>query len=85
MNYEQYLSKRVLNLKPSGIRRFFDLAAQMDDVLSLSVGEPDFDTPLPIIQAGIRSLENGETHYSANAGRLDLREALSIHLEKCMM
>ena len=82
MNYEQYLSDRVLNLKPSGIRRFFDLAAQMDDILSLSVGEPDFDTPRPIIQAGIRSLENGETHYTGNAGRIELREALAIHLEK---
>ncbi|MCD6476159.1 MAG: aminotransferase class I/II-fold pyridoxal phosphate-dependent enzyme [Anaerolineaceae bacterium] len=82
MNYEQYLSDRVLNLKPSGIRRFFDLAAQMDDILSLSIGEPDFDTPLPIIQAGIRSLEKGETHYTGNAGRIELREALAIHLEK---
>lgn len=82
MDYSKYLSERVLGLKPSGIRRFFDLAAQMDDVLSLSVGEPDFNTPLPIVQAGIRSLEAGETHYTGNAGRPELLKAISLHLEK---
>ncbi|NSW50969.1 MAG: aminotransferase class I/II-fold pyridoxal phosphate-dependent enzyme [Anaerolineae bacterium] len=82
MDYEKHLSDRALGMKPSGIRRFFDMAAQMDDVLSLSVGEPDFDTPLPIIQAGIQSLQNGQTHYTGNAGRPELRKALSIHLEK---
>ncbi|MEE4193767.1 MAG: aminotransferase class I/II-fold pyridoxal phosphate-dependent enzyme [Anaerolineae bacterium] len=82
MDYSKHLSDRVLRLKPSGIRRFFDLAAQMDDVLSLSVGEPDFDTPKPIIQAGIRSLEAGETHYTGNAGRPELRKAVSLHIEK---
>lgn len=82
MDYSKYLSERVLGLKPSGIRRFFDLAAQMDDVLSLSVGEPDFDTPQPVIQAGIRSLQAGETHYTGNAGRPKLRNAVALHLEK---
>jgi aminotransferase len=82
MQYEKYLSDRVLGLQPSGIRRFFDLAAQMDDVLSLSVGEPDFDTPLPIIQAGIESLHNKETHYTGNAGRPELREAIALHIKK---
>ena len=82
MDYSSYLSDRVLTLKPSGIRRFFDLAAQMDDVLSLSVGEPDFDTPAPIVQAGIRSLQSGETHYTGNAGRPELINAVSLHIEK---
>ena len=58
----QYLSKRVAGLKPSGIRKFFDIAATMKDVISLGIGEPDFTTPKTILDAGIRSLQNGETH-----------------------
>jgi len=77
-----YLSKRVTELKPSGIRKFFDIAATMKDVISLGIGEPDFDSPNPVIQAGIRSLENSQTHYTANRGILPLRRALSEHLEK---
>jgi aminotransferase len=76
----RYLSERVANLKPSGIRRFFDIVATMDDVISLGIGEPDFVTPDPILQAGIRSLEEGETHYTSNSGRMDLRVALAEHL-----
>jgi aminotransferase len=76
----RYLSERVANLKPSGIRRFFDIVATMDDVISLGIGEPDFVTPGPILQAGIRSLEEGETHYTSNSGRMDLRVALAEHL-----
>jgi len=75
-----YLSERVLHLKPSGIRRFFDIVATMQDVISLGIGEPDFATPEPIVQSGIRSLQSGETHYTSNAGRLDLRQALAEHL-----
>jgi len=75
-----YLSERVLRLKPSGIRRFFDIVATMQDVISLGIGEPDFATPEPIVQSGIRSLQSGETHYTSNAGRLDLRQALAEHL-----
>jgi aminotransferase len=63
-----------------GIRRFFDIVATMDDVISLGIGEPDFVTPDPILQAGIRSLEEGETHYTSNSGRMDLRVALAEHL-----
>lgn len=79
---ESYLSNRVATLKPSGIRKFFDIAATMKDVISLGIGEPDFTTPRPIIDAGIRSLNEGHTHYTSNAGIVELRQALSTHLEK---
>jgi aminotransferase len=79
---ETYLSQRVADLKPSGIRKFFDIVATMHDVISLGIGEPDFTTPRPILQAGIRSLENGDTHYTSNAGILELREALSDHIQR---
>jgi len=77
-----YLSKRVAGLKPSGIRKFFDIAATMKDVISLGIGEPDFTTPEPILQAGIRSLQNGETHYTSNWGKLELRQAIADNLKK---
>ena len=77
----QRLSKRVAGLKPSGIRKFFDIAATMKDVISLGIGEPDFTTPKPILDAGIQSLQNGETHYTSNWGKLELREAISNHLQ----
>ena len=76
------LSKRVAGLKPSGIRKFFDIAATMEDVISLGIGEPDFTTPKPILDAGIRSLQNGETHYTSNWGKLELRQAVSDHLQR---
>ncbi|HSQ27588.1 MAG TPA: aminotransferase class I/II-fold pyridoxal phosphate-dependent enzyme [Anaerolineales bacterium] len=79
---QNYLAHRVINLKPSGIRKFFDIVATMKDVISLGIGEPDFETPAPILEAGIRSLQRGETHYTSNAGRLDLRQELSAHLER---
>ncbi len=79
---ESYLSRRVAGLKPSGIRKYFDIAATMKDVISLGIGEPDFTTPQPILQAGVRSLENGDTHYTSNAGILELRQALSAHLQR---
>jgi len=79
---QRYLSDRVLALKPSGIRRFFDIVATMHDVISLGIGEPDFKTPENILQAGVRSLNSGETHYTSNAGRLELRQALSAHLDR---
>ncbi len=78
----QRLSKRVAGLKPSGIRKFFDIAATMKDVISLGIGEPDFTTPKPILEAGIRSLQNGETHYTSNWGKRELREAVSNHIQK---
>jgi aminotransferase len=77
-----YLSNRVNGLKPSPIRKFFDIVATMKDVISLGIGEPDFDTPEPIVQAGVRSLLAGQTHYTTNVGILELRQALSAHLER---
>jgi aminotransferase len=77
----QRLSKRVAGLKPSGIRKFFDIAATMKDVISLGIGEPDFTTPKPILEAGIRSLQNGETHYTSNWGKLELRQAIADNLK----
>jgi aminotransferase len=79
---KRYLSKRAISLKPSGIRKFFDIVATMDDVISLGIGEPDFVTPQPILQRGVRALQNGETHYTSNSGRLDLRQALADHLQR---
>jgi aminotransferase len=77
-----YLSRRVATLKPSGIRKFFDIAATMKDVISLGIGEPDFNTPPPIIEAGIKSLRRGETHYTSNAGILELRQEISRYLNR---
>ena len=76
------LSKRVAGLKPSGIRKFFDIAATMKDVISLGIGEPDFTTPKPILEAGLRSLQNGETHYTSNHGKLELRQGLADNLRR---
>jgi len=78
---QSYLSRRVSQLKPSGIRKFFDIAATMQDVISLGIGEPDFDSPQPIIEAGIRALKESQTHYTANRGILPLRRALCEKLE----
>jgi aminotransferase len=78
----RYLSKRVAELKPSGIRKFFDIAATLKDVISLGIGEPDFTTPGSILQAGIRSLQAGQTHYTSNAGKLELRQAIVNNLKK---
>lgn len=75
-----YLADRVAKLKPSGIRKFFDIVATMEDVISLGIGEPDFVTPSPIIEAGITALKQGETHYTSNAGLFKLREAIANHL-----
>lgn len=75
------LSRAVRTLAPSGIRRFFDIAAQMEDVISLSVGEPDFVTPWSIREAAIQSLERGPTPYTSNHGILELRQGISRHLE----
>ena len=66
MNYDGVIAKAVKEIKPSGIRRFFDIAKSMDGVISLGVGEPDFHTPWQIRNAGIRALERGSTRYTAN-------------------
>ncbi len=77
-----YFARRMEGLKPSAIRKFFDIVATMKDVISLGIGEPDFDTPEPIVQAGVRSLLAGETHYTSNVGMLELRQALAAHLAR---
>ncbi len=74
------LSKTVMELQPSGIRRFFDMANTMENVISLGVGEPDFDTPWHIREEGIYSLEQGRTYYTSNAGLLPLRQEISRYL-----
>ncbi len=77
-----FCSERIATVPPSGIRRFFDIAATMEDVISLGIGEPDFDTPEPIVQAGIEALKRGETHYTSNSGLMELRRALAEHLDR---
>ncbi len=79
---ERALAQRVRSVPPSGIRRFFDIAATMQDVISLGVGEPDFDTPRQIVEAGVEALREGRTHYSSNYGTIELRRALADHLER---
>ncbi|MCQ6276509.1 aminotransferase [Bacillus sp. V3B] len=79
---KSYLSKTVEELKPSGIRRFFDLAAGMEGVISLGVGEPDFVTSWGVREAAINSLEQGYTSYTANAGLLELREEISSYMSR---
>ena len=79
---DRALARRVLEVPPSGIRRFFDILATMDDVISLGVGEPDFDTPRVIVEAGVESLREGRTHYTSNFGTIELRRALSAHLDR---
>jgi aminotransferase len=76
------LAHRVHDVPPSGIRKFFDIAATMTDVISLGIGEPDFDTPRSIIEAGVESLREGRTHYTSNSGTIELRRALAKHLER---
>lgn len=77
-----YVSQRVASVPPSGIRRFFDIAATMKNVISLGIGEPDFVTPPNILEAGVSSLRLGETHYTSNSGTLELRRALSDQLNR---
>lgn len=77
-----FISARVAQTPPSGIRKFFDIAATMKDVISLGIGEPDFVTPAPILEAGVASLKRGETAYTSNSGTLELRSALSRHLNR---
>ncbi|MFD1388445.1 aminotransferase [Oceanobacillus oncorhynchi subsp. oncorhynchi] len=76
------LSSRIQDIKPSGIRRFFDLASSMDNIISLGVGEPDFTTPWNIREASISSMERGFTAYSANAGVLELRQEITKYMDQ---
>ena len=80
IDYSKVLSPKVTAIAPSGIRKFFDIAANMDDVISLGVGEPDFQTPWQIRKAGINSLEKGKTKYTSNWGIGELREEISHYL-----
>ena len=82
MILEDMIRKEVLNTPPSGIRKYFDLIYEMEDVISLGVGEPDFVTPWGITEAGLYSLEKGYTHYSSNAGFMELRRAIAKYLTK---
>lgn len=82
MEYNNILSTCVQEMKPSGIRRFFDIAAEMEEVISLGVGEPDFKTPWSIRRAGIESLEKGHTWYTANAGLMELRKEIARYLHR---
>jgi aminotransferase len=79
---ERALAERVRAVPPSGIRRFFDILVTMDDVISLGIGEPDFDTPRVVVEAGVESLREGRTHYTSNYGTIELRRALADHLER---
>ncbi len=79
INYDNYLNKALSEIKPSGIRRFFSIAEEMDNVISLGVGEPDFKTPWHIRQYGIDYLEQGRTRYTANAGLIELRREISYY------
>ena len=74
------LADKIVDIKPSGIRKFFDIVNEMEGVISLGVGEPDFVTPWNVREAGIYSLEQGDTHYSSNAGFIELREEIAKYL-----
>ena len=77
-----FLSKKVVSLKPSGIRKFFDIASEIEGAISLGVGEPDFDTPWHIREEGIYSLERGRTYYTSNSGLKELRIEITKYTER---
>ena len=82
MDTTRFIARHVVNLPRSGIRDFFEIVAKMDDVISLGIGEPDFDTPWHIREAGIYALEKGSTHYTSNLGLIELRRAINKYVEK---
>ncbi len=82
MNYDSIVAQRIQNIKPSGIRKFFDILEEMTDAISLGIGEPDFVTPWHIRDAGIYSLERGHTKYTSNAGMLELRREIANYLRR---
>lgn len=82
INYDNIISERVRGTKPSGIRKFFDILESMDDVISLTVGQPDFITPWHIREAGITALENGKTYYTSNKGMIELRNEIAKYLNR---
>ena len=81
-SYNEILSARAQGLQPSGIRKFFDILDEMEDVVSLTVGQPDFITPWHIREAAIDSLENGRTYYTSNSGLMTLRQEISKYLNR---
>ena len=76
------LSERIVDIKPSGIRKFFDIVSTMKDAISLGVGEPDFDTPWHIREEGIYSLEKGRTFYTSNSGLVELKQEICQYLDR---
>jgi aminotransferase len=78
----EFVSQNVKNLRPSGIRRYFDIAATMEDVVTLGIGEPDYATPAHIINAGVASLHSGNTGYTSNAGTTELRRAIADYIQR---
>ncbi len=82
MDYDKLLSKTVIGIKPSGIRKFFDLLNGRDDIISLTVGQPDFATPWHVRETGIISLERGYTYYTSNAGTVPLRNEISSYMKR---
>ena len=84
MDYDKLIAPAAREMRPSGIRKFFDLAADMPECISLGVGEPDFKTPWAVREAGIESLEHGRTRYTSNAGLKELRAEISRYLERRM-
>ena len=84
MDYDKLIAPAAAAMRPSGIRKFFDLAADMPECISLGVGEPDFKTPWSVREAGIESLEHGRTRYTANAGLKELRAEICRYLERRM-
>nr|WP_302598522.1 aminotransferase class I/II-fold pyridoxal phosphate-dependent enzyme [uncultured Cellulosilyticum sp.] len=82
INYEEIMVKRIQEVPPSGIRKFFDIANEMGDAISLGVGEPDFDTPWHIREEAIYTLEKGKTIYTANAGLLELRKEICAYMKR---
>ena len=82
IDYDKFLNKKLTGVKPSGIRKFFAIAEEMEDVISLGVGEPDFKTPWHIRQKGIEYLEKGKTRYTSNSGLIELREEISRYYKR---
>lgn len=82
IDYQSLLNEKIKQVKPSGIRKFFDIANEMDNVISLSIGEPDFSTPWHVRQEGIKSLEKGRTWYTPNKGFMDLRKEISAYFQR---
>ncbi len=82
INYEDFINDKIKQVKPSGIRKFFDIAVEMDNVISLSIGEPDFQTPWHIREAGITTLEKGKTWYTPNRGFAELRSEIAKYYKR---